>query len=273
MTSKLQQTANRKNAQSSTGPKSLIGKRNVRLNALKHGLYAQNLIIRPEHEREIETLQKGLHAQLLPKTAMQKIAFKAVVYCAWQCELAARLDMRALNAALFPPVEQEPPVTDRRPIMETWFAASPQALRDGNRFLECLRTEVLNRREVPEAWKDSVRKGFGQRFLDLLEQPKSPISLDALQLAIHLVQHARTFDKPLPVYPREGIVDPQQSLQSTLNMIDLMREFLDDLKQVENLKAHDSVRIRASDTPPRHFADATRALRRAVEIVSKPRRK
>jgi hypothetical protein len=189
--------ANRKNSLKSTGPKTRIGKKNIRFNALKHGFYAQEMIIRPECKAEIERLRSDLHAQLLPKTPLQRIAFKAVIHWAWQCELAAQLDMGRVNALLYPPDAQESD-TDGRPAMEYLYTSSPEDLRQGVRFLEYLKLEVERRREVPEELKDSVRRGFGPRFLDLLDQPKSPISRDALFMADHLVRHAKTFRRPLP---------------------------------------------------------------------------
>ena len=157
------------------------------------------MIIRPQNKAEIKKLQRDVQAQMLPKTALQKIAFKQIGYCAWWCELGARLDMRQVNALLFPPQEQESsPDTVRNPAMDSWYAASPKALRAGLRFLDHLKSEVQQRRGVPEELKDSVRKGFGSGFLDLLDQPKSPIGQDALLLAHHLLRHAKKFKRPLP---------------------------------------------------------------------------
>jgi hypothetical protein len=269
MSSPRQLEANRKNAKLSTGPKTRRGKKNVRLNAFKHGLYAREMIIRPEYRAEIETLQGNLQAQLLPKTALQQLAFKEVVYCAWHCELAARLDMRHVNALLFPPEEQESSRdTDGRPTMDSWYTSSPEDLRKGVHFLDQLKLEVKRCGGVPEEWKDSVRKGFGPRFLDLLDQPKSPIGRDALLLADHLVRYAETFRKPLPPQTQDcprTIIDPQQSLQATLMVIELMREFLSDLKQINPGAREGANRVGAGDSPSRHFTDAARALHRAVD--------
>jgi hypothetical protein len=261
--------ANRRNSLKSTGPTTQTGKKNVRLNALKHGFYAQEMIIRPECKTEIDTLQRDLHAQLLPKTALQRIVYKEVFYWAWHCELAARLDTSRVNALLFPPDEQESsPDTDRRPAMDSLYKASPEDLRKGVRFLDHLKLEVERCGEVPEELKDSVRKGFGSTFLDLLDQPKSPISRDALLLAHHLLKHEETLGRPLPPQTREGpepIIDPRQSLQATLKLIELMQEFLKELRQINREAREGATRLCAGDSPPRHFADATRALHRAVD--------
>jgi len=104
-----------------------------------------------------------------------------------------------------------------------------------------------------------VRKGFGPRFLDLLDQPKSPISDTALLLADHLVKHAEKFGKPLPTQTQEGpevIIDPQQSLRALLNLIEVKKEFLNDLRQSRGQE--ETNRVSAGDSPPRYFADATR---------------
>jgi hypothetical protein len=112
-----------------------------------------------------------------------------------------------------------------------------------------------------------VRKGFGPRFLDLLDQPKSPISHTALLLADHLTRHAETFRKPLPPQTQEGpevIIDPQQNLQALLNLIEVKKEFLTDLGQMNSRGREEGAQVSAGDSPSRHFADATRSLHRAV---------
>jgi hypothetical protein len=88
-----------------------MGKKNVRHNAVKHAFYAHEMIIRPENKAEIEKLQRDLHAQMRPKTALQKLAFKQICYLAWRCELGARLDMRQVNALLFLPRSRNPHLT------------------------------------------------------------------------------------------------------------------------------------------------------------------
>lgn len=49
--------ANRRNAKKSTGPRTPAGKSNVRLNALKHGLTAQSVVLPFEDADAYEALQ------------------------------------------------------------------------------------------------------------------------------------------------------------------------------------------------------------------------
>ena len=58
--SKKQAAANRRNAKKSTGPKSAPGKQVVRMNALKHGLQAEHVVIPVEDPEEFETVFRGL---------------------------------------------------------------------------------------------------------------------------------------------------------------------------------------------------------------------
>ena len=54
MTSDKQADANRRNARKSTGPKTPEGKAAVRLNALKHGLLANDVLLPGEDESALE---------------------------------------------------------------------------------------------------------------------------------------------------------------------------------------------------------------------------
>jgi hypothetical protein len=59
MATRKQRAANRRNAQLSTGPKTPEGKAAVRLNALKHGLTAENAVIIGEEEADRRTALGG----------------------------------------------------------------------------------------------------------------------------------------------------------------------------------------------------------------------
>ena len=130
--------ANRLNAEKSTGPKSEAGKRNVKLNAIKHGFHAAVLIIPPGAEAEFEVLCNGLFAQLAPATALQQVAFDNVLRCCWRCTLAHRAEMLRLSSYLKMTDEPEASVAsaDDKAVMGRWYACEPdQALR-GYRWSE-----------------------------------------------------------------------------------------------------------------------------------------
>jgi hypothetical protein len=63
-TSIVQIEANRRNAEKSTGPKTPEGKQAVASNAVKHGLFARQLILNDEDPEEYQALVDGLQDAL-----------------------------------------------------------------------------------------------------------------------------------------------------------------------------------------------------------------
>ncbi len=92
MTSKKQITANRKNAQKSTGAKTERGKENSKMNALKHGLTAREILLPGENEMHFKELRKALRREYKPETATQEVCFRQVVLSAWSLLRAAKAD-------------------------------------------------------------------------------------------------------------------------------------------------------------------------------------
>ena len=68
-------SANRKNAQLSTGLKTALGKAKSALNAVKHGIFTKECLknISDEETRDYETLRLGIFESLKPKDQMQAI--------------------------------------------------------------------------------------------------------------------------------------------------------------------------------------------------------
>ena len=82
MTSILQIEANRRNARLSTGPRSPDGKRISRMNALKHGLTAQQVTLFDESVDDFQAFQAKLVTALQPKGAVELHLAERVALCA-----------------------------------------------------------------------------------------------------------------------------------------------------------------------------------------------
>jgi hypothetical protein len=93
MASPAQFTANRQNAQSSTGPRSPEGKARVAQNAIKHGLTSKHLIIRPEDQDEFDDLQTSLYLELDPQGALETITFHDLIHAAWNLHRLRRMEV------------------------------------------------------------------------------------------------------------------------------------------------------------------------------------
>src|SRR4051794_17161673 len=87
-TSQEQITANRANAQKSTGPKTLEGRAASRMNALKHGLLSQEVLICGPHRQESETEFFALHDrfrnELQPMGPMELMLVDQIVTTHWR---------------------------------------------------------------------------------------------------------------------------------------------------------------------------------------------
>ncbi len=84
MTSQVQSEANRRNALKSTGPKSKKGKGRARLNALKHGLRAKDIVLPSEDEQEFVDLRRALITELGPEGSLEEQIAERIVVCLWR---------------------------------------------------------------------------------------------------------------------------------------------------------------------------------------------
>ena len=89
MSSVKQVTANRANAQLSTGPKTAAGKRKSRMNAVKHGLSAQTIVVGDEDPAEFEVLRENLEQDFQPETYLERELLQRLstryVFAAFRC--------------------------------------------------------------------------------------------------------------------------------------------------------------------------------------------
>ena len=92
MTSQKQTDANRRNAASSTGPKTKAGKDASRLNALKHGLGAESPILPTESEEAFAAFRDGLLKNLAPQGALENQLAEEIVDLSWRLRRASTLE-------------------------------------------------------------------------------------------------------------------------------------------------------------------------------------
>jgi hypothetical protein len=97
MTSERQKTANRRNAQKSTGPRTMAGKAAVRINALQHGLLSREVLVAGESKAELVDFGKGLRAELAPVGAMELLLADRIVAAAWRLRRLLRVEVLLLK--------------------------------------------------------------------------------------------------------------------------------------------------------------------------------
>jgi hypothetical protein len=84
MTSPRQLQANRQNALRSTGPRSDAGKARSRLNALRHGLTAQHVVLPGESPKEFEKFRRSAFDSLRPEDELEMQLAGRLVTLLWR---------------------------------------------------------------------------------------------------------------------------------------------------------------------------------------------
>ena len=100
MASEAQLTANRLNAQKSTGPRTAEGKAAACLNAVQHGLRAQALVLPGEEPDEYRLHRQGMLADLQPQDLAETDLAERIVELAWRLRRAGQYH-RAVFEALY----------------------------------------------------------------------------------------------------------------------------------------------------------------------------
>ena len=97
MASQAQVEANRANAAKSTGPKTSEGKAAVSQNAVKHGLLAEQVVIKGEDPGEFEFYREAMMGELSPVGEVESMLAERAAGLAWRLRRAERLQAEALD--------------------------------------------------------------------------------------------------------------------------------------------------------------------------------
>ncbi len=100
MATEAQVAANRANAQKSTGPRTPEGKEKASQNAVTHGLFAREGVIRGEDGEELEMHREMLLDQLLPVGPLEEILAARIVDLSWRLKRAVQ-DQEEAFVALY----------------------------------------------------------------------------------------------------------------------------------------------------------------------------
>ena len=98
--SSKQLAANRRNAQKSTGPRSVEGKARSSQNALKTGLYAQAMIIGPEELTQFQELEAQFTAEYHPTTPTARSLVDQLIHCEWMLRRFRWLEQEVWKVAI-----------------------------------------------------------------------------------------------------------------------------------------------------------------------------
>ena len=100
MATKAQITANRRNAQQSTGPRTPQGKAAVSHNAVKHGLSAHQTVICSESQEDFDRHRDQILGELAPATPMESILTERVISLSWRLKRTTNIQNQAIDALI-----------------------------------------------------------------------------------------------------------------------------------------------------------------------------
>ncbi len=92
MTTRKQNEANRRNARSSTGPQTRAGKAASKLNALKHGLRAEEFVVRGEDPADFARLLENLINEFQPLGPLEEQLVERIAASMWRLRRIYRIE-------------------------------------------------------------------------------------------------------------------------------------------------------------------------------------
>src|SRR6187399_2838836 len=103
MSTEKQIAANRANAKRSTGPNTSGGKARSRMNAWKHGLRAETVIIAGEDAKDLQAIQRELWEEHQPEPGMESLLVERLAHYAWRMRRAVVFEAALLKRTAVEP--------------------------------------------------------------------------------------------------------------------------------------------------------------------------
>ncbi len=97
MATKAQTKANKENSQKSTGPRTAEGKKAVSQNAVKHGFFTRETVVRDEDQADFDRYREAMLAEMGPVGVLESSLTERVVSLAWRLRRAERMQNQALK--------------------------------------------------------------------------------------------------------------------------------------------------------------------------------
>jgi len=178
MASPAQITANRANAQKSTGPRSVEGKSASRFNALKHGIDAASIVIPGEDPADYDALVTQYHREYQPQSASESFHVDTMIRADWQ-----KRRLQNVEADLYHTVLAESPGNSLAAVLLAESPAAKLLIRVQRQIAAFERTwhranTELRRVRAEKAEPDA--EGSFDNYLDFLCAPPAPGELASL---------------------------------------------------------------------------------------------
>jgi hypothetical protein len=103
MATEAQAAANRRNAQSSTGPRTEAGKSRASRNAVTFGIYSAGDFVRPEDSDVYDLFCESFQQSLRPEGALEQTLAAEIIHAAWRLRRCSTLESELQNEPMLDP--------------------------------------------------------------------------------------------------------------------------------------------------------------------------
>lgn len=180
MTSEKQAQANRRNALKSTGPKTPEGKAAVRLNANKHGLRSQEVLLPGEDEEALKELDENLRAELQPLGELENLLVDGIIAAHWRLRRLRRVEAGIFAWELYGELAeraQQEAHTYEWSVLDA--LGSPEQITDEQKH-----QKALSRAQEMKAKQDAESATLGRTFIRDADKANAFSKLSRYETAI-----------------------------------------------------------------------------------------
>jgi hypothetical protein len=164
VTSDKQARANRQNARKSTGPKTPEGKSAVRLNAVTHGLLAQEVVLPGEDEAALKELSEQLLAERRPVGVLEIVCVEESIAAVWRLRRLRRVEAGIFESELYQELAeraQQEASSYEKSLMDTVLEDTTEiTITDEQKH-----QEALSRAREMQAKQDAETVTLGRTFI------------------------------------------------------------------------------------------------------------
>jgi hypothetical protein len=230
--SKKKDQSNRQNATKSTGPRTERGKQNIRMNALKEGIFSKGFVITETDRPAYEALRADVLEQFKAKTAMQVLAVNCIVSSAWRHSKALHRETRLLDADAL--ASNTAAAAPEPPSRWEWYGAHKNAALRAQELAHFAQQEIRDGGRIDSLTQEDLVGAFGPEFVaTLLNWNTSEFT--AMQMLKSWRKKHELYGTALPEQDTtvpKAVSDPQERLDMQQKLLQQQCDFLVDVRSI-----------------------------------------
>ncbi|MBV9453139.1 MAG: hypothetical protein JOZ19_03280 [Rubrobacter sp.] len=154
--------ANRQNALKSTGPKTPEGKAVVRLNATKHGLLSQDVLLPGENDAALKELGERLREELQPVGELENLLVERIIASTWRLRRLGRVEAGIFAWELYGELAER---AQQEARTYEWTVGDVLISSEANITDEQKHQDALSKAQEMKAKQDAETATLGRTFI------------------------------------------------------------------------------------------------------------